>query len=505
MMKLNGLVAGALATGLVFGLIASANAAEITTSDYAEALPLAVKFFGAQRSGDNHNWLLARNPAGSTCHLGDGEAYASGYDLTGGWMDAGDFLKFTQNNAFTAHSLLKAYEVWPDAFADLDDIAYSGVPNGIPDILDEVKIATDYLLKVMPDDDTVIARVGGNQDHDNLYTCPTMSALPAEQGGDPRPVYADGKANTAGIAAAALALMSKLYMPYDADYAAAALAQAKRLDAFAKAHPGTVADGYYPEGVCETPEGEDVTYDEDYYENGRCAANWTDGEYRDAEMCGAIELYRATGETTYFDRASALSAELDDHGWVVGWGQNEDYCRHSLALAGDEAAIALLKTANDRAIDLVSDSPNVKGLAYYMPWGSLNSALSAAFSAALTFELTGEEKYRDFAVSQVDYALGQNEYDRSFIVGWGHNPPQHPHHANTLGVDDGDWEKFSNETPMAYELTGAMVGGPTEEAEDVTKAGYEDDIADYIGNEVTIYYNSALVGALAFAASSSAP
>ena len=31
-----------------------------------------------------------------------------------------------------------------------------------------------------------------------------------------------------------------------------------------------------------------------------------------------------------------------------------------------------------------------------------------------------------FAKKQIDYMLGDN--GRSYVVGWGHNPPQRPHH-----------------------------------------------------------------------------
>ena len=35
---------------------------------------------------------------------------------------------------------------------------------------------------------------------------------------------------------------------------------------------------------------------------------------------------------------------------------------------------------------------------------------------------------REYAVSQLNYVLGDNQYDRSYVVGFGNNPPVKPHH-----------------------------------------------------------------------------
>ena len=43
-----------------------------------------------------------------------------------------------------------------------------------------------------------------------------------------------------------------------------------------------------------------------------------------------------------------------------------------------------------------------------------------------------------------------------------------------------------------------MVAGPTKTQADVSAPGYQDDIQDYVGNEVSIDYNSGIVGVIAF-------
>jgi hypothetical protein len=67
-------------------------------------------------------------------------------DLRGGWFDAGDYNKYTSWTARNVIVLLRAYDENPAAFGDESGIAESG--NGVPDILDEVKWALDWLMRM---------------------------------------------------------------------------------------------------------------------------------------------------------------------------------------------------------------------------------------------------------------------------------------------------------------------------------------------------------------------
>ena len=55
---------------------------------------------------------------------------------------------------------------------------------------------------------------------------------------------------------------------------------------------------------------------------------------------------------------------------------------------------------------------------------------NAAFIGLIAAEMGigNTQSYIDFAESQVNYALGDNEQSRSYVVGFGNNPPQRPHH-----------------------------------------------------------------------------
>lgn len=85
-------------------------------------------------------------------------------DLGGGWWDAGDTNKYVTFTQVVLHQLLAAYEENPGPFGDDYGIPESG--NGLPDLIDEVKVELDWLMKMQPADlgGGVLLKVG-NIDH----------------------------------------------------------------------------------------------------------------------------------------------------------------------------------------------------------------------------------------------------------------------------------------------------------------------------------------------------
>jgi hypothetical protein len=71
-------------------------------------------------------------------------------DLSGGWWDAGDTDKYTTFTHSVLHQLLSAYEDHPGPFTDDFGIPESG--NGLPDLIDEIRVELDFLKKMQPAD-----------------------------------------------------------------------------------------------------------------------------------------------------------------------------------------------------------------------------------------------------------------------------------------------------------------------------------------------------------------
>ena len=364
---------------------------------------------------------------------------------------------------------MKSYDAFPASHLDIDDQSFSGVPNGIPDILDEVKYATDYLQKLLVDTGSggwqLIERIAGAQDHENFYTSPTESEQTVANGGGERPVYDGAMSDIAGICAAALALMSIHYRQYNSTYADACVDMGQRIYDYASdINAPTSSDPYYPSTT-----------------------------YVDDQFCGAMELWRATSNTTYYNIAVAKEASIGPTGWVVDWDNHVDYCRHSAVVAGFSGTAGRWQVDVNSYLTHISTNVYTEGLAYFSDWGSLRYAAGAGFSAALYYSAVAgaSVEYKNFALSQIEYIMGNNTYDRSFVIGFGKNPPQNPQHRNSYGRENWPDPSLSH----LYEIYGGMVGGPTQNNNSgVNTQGYYDITTDYVGNEVALDYNTGIVG-----------
>lgn len=87
------------------------------------------------------------------------------------------------------------------------------------------------------------------------------------------------------------------------------------------------------------------------------------------------------------------------------------------------------QSAQDHCDYWVNTMPKTpKGLVYIADWGSLRHASNAAFGCFLAADtgIGDVATYKAFAKKQIDYALGST--GRSFVVGFGVNPPLSCHH-----------------------------------------------------------------------------
>jgi hypothetical protein len=213
---------------------------------YRNVLKHAMRMFFYQRAGFRKTVETAGSGwADAASHMGPGQdpqtrlwqarrelskSQASSIkDLHGGWFDAGDYNKYTSWTARNVIVLLRAYSENPIAFRDDSGIPESG--NSIPDILDEVKWALDWLARMQNTDGSLLCVQGLDQ------ASPPSAAM--------GPSYY-GPATTAAslTGAAAFAYAAKIYSPRsEADlraYGNELAARAKRAWDWATANPSVL-------------------------------------------------------------------------------------------------------------------------------------------------------------------------------------------------------------------------------------------------------------------------
>jgi len=425
--------------------------------NYGEALQKSLLFYELQRSGDLPEEVRC-NWRGDSA-LTDGAD--NGVDLTGGWYDAGDHVKFNLPMSYSGTMLAWSYYEDPDAYAESGQAPY---------LLGDLKWVCDYLIKCHTAENEYYYQVGnGGTDHSWWGPAEVMTME--------RPSYkvtkeAPGATVVAGTSAC-LAAASLCFRNSDPAYADLCLEEAKSLYRFAdetRSDSGyTMADGFYN--------------------------SWS-GCNDELSWAGAW-LYLATGEQDYLNKAKQdYKSKEWDYNWALCWDDKHIGAALMLAqITGEQYYKDEIEKHLDWWTDGTADGERItytpKGLAWLDSWGSVRYATTTGFVAAVYSEWDGcpsakSQKYWDFAVSQADYALGSTGF--SYLIGFGDAYPQHPHHRTAQG----SYSNNLNDPPThRHILYGALVGGP--DASD----GYTDEVTNYTTNEVACDYNAGFTGLMA--------
>lgn len=429
--------------------------------NYGEALQKSLFFYDAQRSGDLPNDFRVRWRKDSA--MQDGSDV--GIDLTGGYYDAGDHVKFGLPMAGSMTLLAWGGIEYGSAYQSTQQKRY---------LLDALRWGMDWLIKAHPSETVFYGQVGnGHADHSYWGPPETMTmARPAFKVDQNKP-----GTEVAGEAAAALAAAHILFKNEDPTYAAKLLQHARSLFDFADRYRGTYTDA--------------IPNARDFY-------NSYSG-YNDELVWAAAWLYRATGETAYLLKAESLYNQhfaSDSLQWTHSW---DGKIYGAIVLLAQLTDKEIYKTAAKKWLDnwtVNASRARVKytsgGLAWLDRWGSLRYAANTSFLAFIYADKVGDvgTRYRDFARSQINYMLGENPNRRSYVVGFGNNPPINPHHRAAHGSTTNNQYVPTNNVNVLY---GALVGGPASASDN----DYVDDRANYVTNEVALDYNAAFTGALA--------
>lgn len=113
--------------------------------DYADALSKSILFFEGQRSG----YLPPDQRLTWRDHSGLGDGWTAGTDLTGGYYDAGDNVKFNFPMAFTTTMLAWSVIEFGDRMP----------PPELRNALVAIRWSTNYLLKTVSQPNRIFVQV----------------------------------------------------------------------------------------------------------------------------------------------------------------------------------------------------------------------------------------------------------------------------------------------------------------------------------------------------------
>lgn len=385
------------------------------------------------------------------CHLSDDPGF-------GGWHDAGDYGKYTNNGAFSLAMVLFAWEHFGDRIAGIElDIPERG--GDLPDFLDEAKYQVDWLLEMQNEEGGVADRLTP-PNFDPLQTMPEGTGTARNLA----PVSTVGTADFIAVVARA----ARVFEPYDADYAERCRDAAVKAWDFVEAQDAVLppAQAGFTGSYQSSPQ--------------------------DDLMWAAAELWETTGEEAYLTRFEEVSTgfvvrtnfdwpELQNLGFFTYLNSKREG-RDSTRVEEIETAVINAGTQMAESAEEHAYGRSMREIYY---WGINGVVARTAMGLYQTYLLTNEERYLDALSFQLDHLLGRNFYGRSFLTGVGYDPPQSPHHRPSIadGVNP-PWP-------------GLLVGGPSQGGDPEPATRWVDNFNDYESNEVAINWNAAMIYAVA--------
>jgi endoglucanase len=453
----------------------------IGASIYRRAFYLTLRSFYGQRCGtavDLGPEFRGFNHA--ACHLSGAYHSSSGKSgpraSTKGWHDAGDYGRYVVNSGISTGELLWTWELFGSRIKNVNlDIPES--KNSLPDILDEIRWNTDWMLTMQDEDGGVWPKQTSEQFAE--FVMPEKDALVSHVIGTGREPYKSSAA-TADFAAI-MAIAARVYKPFDAAYAQTCLTAAEKAWVWLEKHPSVVFRN--PEGVL--------------------TGEYGDANPRDEILWAAAELWRTTKKANY---ESYFLAHYSEQLAAItagppGWSRVGSLALWTYMLdraAGKEATNVIressLKTADDIVARTEKNSYRHSLRTRDYVWGSNGVAANYGVQLIIANAIKPDVRYTAAALENLHYLLGRNTFSLSWVTQLGDNPFRYPHHRPS--------QADANSEPWP----GLLSGGPNRSRQDPAMKKlpdlppakmYLDEWESYAANEIAINWNAPLVFLLA--------
>lgn len=436
------------------------------------------------------------------CHQKDGRIMdgpipdSTYVDVTGGWHDAGDQLKYLITGSNATARMIMAYQHFPQVFKDQFNALGQPGANKIPDVLDEAKWGLDWILRLHYAPGHLIHMVADDRDHVG-WKLPMYDPSNFGWGKDSYRVayYATGKpqglgkyksqatgiANVAGRSAAALALGHQVWKQkgYDPAFALKCLQAAEDLYRMAKQQAGYQQGNSY---------GAPYRYNED---------TWTD----DMEWAAA-ELYRATRKPSYLTDAKTYATQTGELSWIqhdtsahyqfYPFMNIAHYALYNLVDPAFKAKLAgyyrngIKQTLKQRA--------GLNAFQHGVPfiWCSNNLLIDLVLQIHLYEKMTGDKQFSAYKLNMRDWLFGRNPWGSSMFM---NIPTQGPYprdvHTSTWALTKKEVPGGLVDGPIYYTTYQKQIGLQLTHADPYAAfqngyVVYHDDIGDYCTNEPTM-------------------
>jgi endoglucanase len=392
----------------------------------------------------------------------------------GGWYDAGDYNKYIVNSGISMGTLLSAYEDFGIYF----DTLHTNIPiigRRIPDILNETLYNLRWMLSMQDPDDGGVYNKCTNAAFDPMV-------MP-EVARKPRYIVQKGTAATLDFAAVT-AQAARIFAQYKRELPGlsdSCLRAAEKAWIWSMAHPDFVYD----------QQAMNLIFDPKIMTGG-----YGDKKFSDEWFWASCELYITTGRKKY--REMIVKYKQEPFG-LPSWGEtgmlgyyslirrNEKY---RLREESDSTKTRMICMADDYILASRKNAflTVMGGRKTDFVWGSNANAANQGILLIQVYLITGDRRYLDAALGNLEYICGRNATGYCFITGIGSLAPRHPHHRPS--VADG----------IADPVPGLLAGGPNPGEQDhcqynfhEPETAYVDSDCAYASNEIAINWNAPLV------------
>lgn len=426
-------------------------------NEYVAAFKLLPQFFEANESGKRSplnrvKWRYA------DAFMQDGADV--GKDLTGGHFDAGDHLLTAHGEGYCFSNVGFTMHFYKDVFEKTGQWKY---------YLNSLKHATDWLLKITEVKDGKLNRlyhwIPFSKNTHNEWEIPEKSA-------HTRNTYIIDWNNPGSEpvhnAGACLAWAYQIFKDSDKSYAEKCLEYSKILWEFGVARPGR----YKSQTVYASSSG---YQDERVHHGVSLFAVTSDRKYlNDANNTWNSHIGQTYGWFNHLDNSSYISVFL-----LAKYDGNEKYHRNVFGLFdawgngknGVKTIDGKLRALNDWATC------------------SQGSGMGGLF-ALYSHHINKNQSMEDFNRSQVNYCLGDNRDNYSYVIGFGDKWLRSPHHRGSSGGI-----KMHEPGMNKHPLIGALIGG--KKLNGYFPQDGSQSRSDWVSGEVALNYQCNIILAMA--------